>query len=93
MSFTGVQWWCRLDLQSQIGRGVQNEPITSVCRDRQGGLRSRNRGFVSSARPAACRRVGIPLRETTAGGGPEDNRFEHRSSRRIPPASENEEPT
>ena len=91
--FAGMQSEGCLDLQPQIGRGVQNEPVVPVRRDRKRSLRSRNRGLISGARPPTCRRVGIPLRETPAGGRPEDNHFEHRSSRRIRPASENEEPT
>jgi hypothetical protein len=56
----------------------------------EGRLRSRSGDTISGARSTTCRRVGIPLWENPAGGGPEDNRFEHRSSRRIRPASENE---
>jgi hypothetical protein len=86
-SVARVQTYSRLDLQAQIGRGIQNEPITVVRRYRKRRLRACTYRTVTRPRTPAGRSVRIPLWKTAAGSRSEDNREDHRVASPGLPAS------
>src|SRR3984893_1634817 len=77
----------RLNLQPQIRRGVEHEPVLFVCRNGNRRLSTRGCCSVTSARALAGHRVRIPLREASARGRAEDHRMKHRATSPDRPAS------
>ena len=74
----GCSRCCRLDLQPQVRRRVEDEPVSLIGRNGDRRLRCARSRPIARARAAAGGRVRIPLRKTSAGGGAEDYRVEHR---------------
>src|ERR1700730_16806344 len=81
----------RLNLQPQIRRGVEHEPVLFVCRNRSRRLSTRSCCSIASARPSTGQRVRIPLREASARGRAEDHRMKHRAASPGRPASDSQE--
>ena len=61
------------DLLAEIRRGIDQEPSFAIAAHGERCLGSRRRPRVAGTRTAARFRVRIPLRESTAGRGPEDD--------------------
>ena len=63
----------RLDLLAKIGRGVYQEPALAVAAHGERGLRSGHGPGVAGPRKATRFGVGVPLRETATGSGPQND--------------------
>ena len=78
-----MEWRESLDLEAQIGTGVDKEPIDIVGRERQLSLRSRATVQPALTQPPAIRAGAIPLRKSSTCGCTKDPDVHPRLDLRI----------
>ncbi|MNT26879.1 hypothetical protein D3C72_1624790 [compost metagenome] len=67
----GLQRGCLAQLLQDIGRGIDQDGIRPVARQRDRGLRARRGAHRAAAHAVAVVAVAVPLRKAAAGGRPQ----------------------